>query len=252
MAALGTLVRNRLRIERIEAIADLAGFERLLVRAGPWHGAFDFPFGQPRALVEASGWPTRWPALARHLSAFPRADFEAAIYAFMRPRAPGAKLVHRATDGPARSSSPMQLQYVPVGKMFYEGALRLARAGVTVPRMRRGDPSRVAVEGYPALAARKVLGREGYKNDRPGGPRTAARRRLLDALRDGALRGTYGCTVEITHTDARALVADAGADGLDAVLAALQAAWSARSPRYGLPARFDRLEGWIADPETLP
>jgi hypothetical protein len=35
------------------------------------------------------------------------------------------------------------------------------------------------------------------------------------------------------------------------VLAALQAAWSASSPRCGLPARFDTLEGWIADPETV-
>jgi hypothetical protein len=145
----------------------------------------------------------------------------------------------------------MQLAYVPVGKMFFAGALRLAHARVTVPRMRRGDPARIAVEAYPGLAARKVLGRESYKNDRPGAPRIAARRRLVEALRDGALRATYGYAVTLEAATARALIAAPDADALDAVLAALQAAWSAAAPGYGLPARFDTLEGWIVDPETL-
>ncbi len=117
----------------------------------------------------------------------------------------------------------MQLAYVPVGKMFYEGALRLHRARVTLPRMQRGTAGRVGVEAYPGLVARKVLGRESYKNDPRGVSRVPARARLVE--RD--------------------------ADGLDAVLAALQAAWSASMPGHGLPRRFDALEGWIADPETL-
>lgn len=251
VAAFGTLVRGRLCIDAIERCTDFGAFERLLARDGPWHGGFDFPFGQPRAFVAAAGWPTRWPALVRHLSARPRAEFEQAVYAFMRARPAGRKLLHRAADGPAGSSSPMQLQYVPVGKMFFEGAPRLARAGVTLPRMRCGDPARVAVEAYPALVARKVLGRESYKNDRPAAPRTAARRRLVEALRDGALKPHYGMKVELHREDAITLEHAADADALDAVLAAVQAAWSATMPRFGLPARFDTLEGWIADPETL-
>jgi hypothetical protein len=238
-------------IERIEPLADFAAFERLLATRGPWHGGFDFPFGQPRAFVEACGWPTRWPAFARHVASMARSAFEASIYAFMRPRPAGAKLVHRATDRPAGSSSPMQLAYVPVGKMFYEGALRLHHARVTLPRMQRGAATRVAVEAYPGLAARKVLGRESYKNDPPGASRAPARGRLVDALRDGSLRDAYGFTVELPRADGLALVESRDADGLDAVLAALQAAWSASMPGYGLPRRFDALEGWIADPETL-
>jgi hypothetical protein len=239
-------------VERIDALTDFASFERLLRSAGPWHGGFDFPFGQPRAFVEACGWPTRWPAFARRVGAIARPAFEAAIYDFMRLRPAGQRLLHRATDRPAGSSSPMQLAYVPVGKMFYEGALRLAAAGVTVPRMRRGDGARLAVEAYPGLAARKAIGRASYKNDPPGASRAPVRARLVEALRDGALREAYGFAVELRPEAARAMVQERDADALDAVLAALQAAWSASMPGCGLPRRFDTLEGWIADPETLP
>lgn len=251
MAALGRIARRRLVIERIEPLADFAAFERLLGADGPWHGGFDFPFGQPRAFVEACGWPTRWPSFARRLASMARSEFEASVYAFMRPRPAGTKLLHRETDRPAGSSSPMQLAYVPVGKMFYEGALRLHRARVTLPRMQRGAPDRIGVEAYPGLAARKVLGRESYKNDPRGVSRAPARARLIEAVRDGALRDAYGFAVDLRRADARALSAARDADGLDAVLAALQAAWSASMPGHGLPRRFDALEGWIADPETL-
>jgi hypothetical protein len=251
IAAVARILRRRLVVERIERLVDFAAFERLLAAAGPWHGGFDFPFGQPRAFVAANGWPMRWPRLARHLVRLGRPAFEAAIYTFMRPRPAGQRLLHRATDRPAGSSSPMQLAYVPVGKMFYEGALRLAGARVTLPGMQRGDPARVAVEAYPGLVARTVLGRESYKNDPPGVSRRPARARLVAALRDGALRDRYGYAVELNAASAAALTERRDADALDAVLAALQAAWSASMPGHGLPARFDRLEGWIVDPETL-
>ena len=250
MAAIGRIDGARLRIERIERLDDFPAFERLL-SGGAWHGGFDFPFGQPRAFVEANGWPTRWPGFARHVAGMARATFEAAIYAFMRPRPPGAKLLHRAADTPAGSSSPMQLAYVPVGKMFYEGALRLHGARATLPRMQRGDPARIAVEAYPGLAARRVLGRASYKNDPPGVTRAAERLRLLDAMCDGALRDAYGHRVVLPRGAAAALAGERDADALDAVLAALQAAWSATQPGFGLPRRFDTLEGWIVDPATL-
>src|SRR5690606_983805 len=44
---------NGLRLERIERIVDLAGFEAFLARPGPWLGVFDLPFGLPRPFIEA-------------------------------------------------------------------------------------------------------------------------------------------------------------------------------------------------------
>ncbi|MFB1031663.1 MAG: hypothetical protein QMC09_18590, partial [Thauera sp.] len=50
-----------------------------------------------------------------------------------------------------------------------------------------------------------------------------------------------------TPAQREALVEDASGDLLDAVLALLQAAAAARqgAPRFGLPADFDPIEGWI-------
>ena len=43
----------------------------------------------------------------------------------------------------------------------------------------------------------------------------------------------------------RELVADGSGDTLDAVMCAMQAAWAAGRPGYGLPPRVPRGEGWI-------
>ena len=49
--------------------------------------------------------------------------------------------------------------------MLHAGAPRLLKAGVHLPGLHDGDPTRVALEGYPALLAREVLGRRSYKSD---------------------------------------------------------------------------------------
>ena len=48
------------------------------------------------------------------------------------------------------------------------------------------------------------------------------------------------------------LASDPGADHLDALLCAIQAAWSwmQRSNDFGAPADMDNLEEWIADPNV--
>ena len=53
--ARGHRVGAVLRLDRIDAITTMAGFEALLAEAGPWFGAFDFPFGLPRKFVDAQG-----------------------------------------------------------------------------------------------------------------------------------------------------------------------------------------------------
>ena len=52
----------------------------------------------------------------------------------------------------------------------------------------------------------------------------------------------------------RVCIDDADGDSLDAVLAAVQAAWSwvRRDEDYGVPQDCDRVEGWIVDPVTQP
>ena len=50
----GRLVGGALRLDGLDALPTLAEFEALARRPGPWLGAFDFPFGLPRAFVDAN------------------------------------------------------------------------------------------------------------------------------------------------------------------------------------------------------
>lgn len=235
-----------LRLHSIERLADFAGFEALLARPGPWVGGFDFPFGLPQALLRDLGWPRSWSGLIAHCERLSRRELRAAFDAYRASRPVGRKYAHRRTDLPAGSSSPMKLVNPPVALMFHEGAPRLRRAGVHVPGLAQGDRGRVALEAYPGLAARAVA-RAPYKNDarsKQTPERTAQRKAIVRAL----IAGAHPLGVRLVparRTLERELIEDASGDALDAVLCALQAAWAAAQPRYGLPARVPAAEGWI-------
>ena len=234
--AIGHCAQGRLTLQHIERLERFADFEALLARPGPWIGGFDFPFGLPAELVGDLGWPASWRALAGHCARLSRDELRATLDAYRAGRPPGRKYAHRATDGPAGSSSPMKLVNPPVALMFHEGAPRLAASGVHVPGLADGDRTRVALEAYPGLLARRIT-RASYKNDtraKQTPARAAARRQIVAALQ-----------AEIPRPLRRAMLEDASGDTLDAVLCAVQAADATAKPRYGLPARVHPVEGWI-------
>jgi hypothetical protein len=132
---------------------------------GPWLGAFDFPFGLPRAFVQAQALGDST-ADRHHRTAAPLPHAHGLARAGRRlgqhPRRPGQRLLHRVCRHRAAglsSTSPLQTRYVPVGFMYYEGLSRLVAAGVTLPRLHAGDPDRLALEGYPGLLAHELIGR---------------------------------------------------------------------------------------------
>jgi len=134
----------------------------------------------------------------------------------------------------------------PVAYMLHAGVPLLIQAGVHVPPLHAGDLARVALEAYPGLLARELIGARPYKSDEKA-KQTAdhliARKDLLEALEQGRTR--LQLRLRMTHAQRDALVADASGDRLDAVLCLLQAAWASQRPGYGLPAEVDPLEGWI-------
>jgi hypothetical protein len=233
----------------------LPAFDALLRRPGPWVGGFDFPFGLPRALVAALGWPKHWPQLVRHVASVDRAAIAASFAAFRAPRPAGRKYVHRACDAASGAHAAMKLVNPPVGLMFRAGAVRLLEAGVHVPGLHDGDRGRVAVEAYPGYLMRSVASAAGvprapsYKSDAPS-RQTRDRREARDWLLDGLLGGRHalGIAVRLTPTLRRAALDDGAGDTIDAIAAAVQAVWAAQRPDagYGLPAAIDPLEGWIA------
>jgi hypothetical protein len=237
---------DALYIERVAAHSSWTSYEEWLAQPGPWVGAFDFPFGLSRELVEHLGWPQTWAGLVEHCAALPRATLRETFKAFCDARPVGNKFAHRVTDGPAGSSPSMKWVNPPVAYMFHEGAQRLLRAGVTVYGLHPGDPQRIALEGYPGLVARAVT-RASYKSDeraKQTPQRRAARELIVRALESGA--HPLGITLHMDTALRQRLLDDGSADWLDAVLCAVAAAWAAQRPHYGLPRELDPVEGWTA------
>ena len=244
--ALGHVQRAMVRLERIESHATFDSFAAWLRTPGPWLAVFDLPFGLPRELVTALGWPGQWLPLMRHYAALDRREIRTTFKAFCDARPVGAKFAHRVTDHPAGSSPSMKWVNPPVAWMLHAGVPLLVDAGLHLPGLHDGDAERVALEGYPGLLARERLGRRSYKSDdrRQQTPeRLIARKDLIDALEQGRTR--LALRLKLSHAQRDALVADASGDRLDAVLCLLQAGWASGQPGYGLPACFDPLEGWI-------
>ena len=249
-----TLEGTRLSVLSCLLLFDFVAFETLLRQEGPWIGAFDFPFGQPLQLINNLGWPRSWEGYLRLLSTLTKEQFVATLSQYSAAQPVGSRLHMRATDLLARAISPMMLYRIPVGRMFFEGALRLYASGVSILPCRPTSSDRIALEGYPALVARRWLGRCSYKSDdrRKQTPaQLLARQELLTALQSNALTETYGVQLDLSTELGVDLIGDPMGDRLDAVLCAIQAAWaySQREKGYGIPPGHE-IEGWIVDPSV--
>lgn len=263
--ALGHAQAGRVQLAQLLRFDTLAGFANWLHLPHTWVGGFDLPFGLPRELVEALQWPTDWLPCMQHYAALSRAEIRDTFKAFCDARPVGGKFAHRATDTPAGSSPSMKWVNPPVAYMLHAGVPLLIDAGVSMPGLHMPDhtlggvghtthvsarASRVALEAYPGLLARELIGNTSYKSDdkaKQTAERLIARKQLLQALEVGQTR--LGLRLKLSHAQHDTLVDDASGDSLDAVLCMVQAAWAqtqyeAGDPRYGLPV-CDPLEGWI-------
>jgi hypothetical protein len=249
--ALGHAQEARVQLKQLMHFDTLEGFADWLAQPQTWVGGFDLPFGLPRELVEALQWPTDWLPCMRHYAALSRAEIRDTFKAFCDARPVGGKFAHRATDTPAGSSPSMKWVNPPVAYMLHAGVPLLIEAGVSMPGLHRpAGASRVALEAYPGLLARELIGNTSYKSDdkaKQTAERLIARKQLLQALEVGETR--LGLCLKLSHAQHDTLVDDASGDSLDAVLCMVQAAWAqaryeAGDARYGLPA-CDPLEGWI-------
>ncbi len=245
-------------LDGFERFETLPAFGDWLALPGAWVGGFDLPFGLPRELVAALGWPLDWAACMDHYASLPRSEIRERFAAFCAARPVGGRFAHRATDGPAGSSPSMKWVNPPVAYMLHAGVplLRAAGAHLAGVQPHDGTAAKVALEAYPGLLAREVLGRRSYKSDdkaKQTPDRLIARKDLVAALECGLAPGgplRSGLSLKLRPAQHDLLVADASGDTLDAVLCLLQAAWAqarhrAGAPRYGLPEGVDPLEGWI-------
>ena len=248
MLAQGRRKGEAVTLAGILSFDTLPGFGQWLAQPGDWVGGFDLPFGLPRELVESLNWPTDWAGCMDHYCGLSRAEIRERFAAFCAARPAGGKFAHRAFDRLAGSSPSMKWVNPPVAFMLHAAVPLLRQAGVDLPGLCAGDPRRVALEAYPGLLARELIGRRSYKSDdraKQTPERLIARKDLVCALETGQSR--LGLRLRLTHSQRDALAEDASGDRLDAVLCLMQAAWGELQgpPRWGLPAQVDSLEGWI-------
>lgn len=253
VVAVGELQEDgRVALTGLRRFASLDAWGDWLRDTPAWVGGFDFPFSLPRELVEHLGWPLQWEALMLHYAGLSRAQIRDTFAAFCAARPVGGKFAHRAADLPAGSSPSMKWVNPPVAYMLHAGVPRLLASDARIPGLHPGSrQDRIALEAYPGLLARELIGRRSYKSDdrRKQTPeRLAARTDLLAALEAGTSR--LGLRLWVTAPQRAELLADARGDDIDAVLCLLQAAWGLQragsaGAGHGLPEGFDTLEGWI-------
>lgn len=239
------------QLSRLQKCETHASLVEALCACTDWVGGFDLPFGLPRELVVRLGWPQDWLGCMQHYAALTRPQIRDQFAAFCNERPVGQKFAHRATDGPAGSSPSMKWVNPPVAYMLHAGVPALLRAGVSLPGLHAGDVKRVALEAYPGLLARELIGTRSYKSDdrsKQTPERLITRKDLLHTLEMGQTR--LGLRLKVSHAQRDALIDDASGDSLDAALCMVQAAWGqaqhvAGHPLYGLPPQMDPLEGWI-------
>ncbi|MBI4383523.1 MAG: DUF429 domain-containing protein [Nitrospinae bacterium] len=247
--------KGEFAVEEIGLWPSFKEFESFLKTPGPWFAGFDFPFGQPSQFVGDLSLPASWAAYVKAIAQWKRDAFERKIKRFKEKQPDGQKEPLRLTDALARAQSPLKLVNAPVGKMFYEGARRLLEAGISVIPCRPTDGDRIAVESYPALIARRFA--NGYKTDsksKDEGRKLNERAAILNGLGSREFKTVFGFAVELQGPVTSRALDDASGDSLDAVLCAVQAAWSFRQgkPHFGVPdARHPVIqsEGWIVDPQ---
>jgi len=248
VVAVGHCAQGEVAVGGLIRFTSLDALGQWLARPQPWLGGFDFPFGLPRELVQHLGWPTDWLACMRHYASLTRPQIRTTFAAFCAARPAGAKFAHRACDRPAGSSPSMKWVNPPVAYMLHAGVPLLLDAGVSIVAHRHaGDAGRIALEAYPGLLARELIGARSYKSDeraKETGARWLARVAIVEALELGATR--LALRLALDDAMRAILIEDASGDSLDAVLCLLQAAWCASRPRFGLPDAVDPLEGWIA------
>jgi hypothetical protein len=247
----GVLSGAVVKLVRLERYASFEAYSAWLKAEGEWIGAFDLPFSLPRELISHLGWSLQWLPLMQHYASLSREQVRELFKAFCDARPAGAKFAHRATDKPAGSSPSMKWVNPPVAYMLHAGVPFLLEAGIHIPVLHDISSLKAALEGYPGLLARELIGNRSYKSDdklKQTPERFIARKDILTSLEAGRTR--LGLRLKLTPNQAIELADDASGDLLDAALCLMQAGWAAQryaagDVRYGLPANVDALEGWI-------
>lgn len=237
-----------LHIQKFHRFIDFPSLMDFLTISSVWIAGVDFPLGQPRKLIENLEWGETWEDYVNLIGQMTKQEFVETLNQYRQGRADGDREHLRQTDKFAGAISPMKVYGVPVGKMFFEGAPRMLKAGFSILPCHPTNDPRIVIEIYPALIARLTIGKQRYKSDdkrKQNSEMQISRQEIINQVRSPISKTKFGFVVAINDQLVLECTSDPSGDTIDAVLAAIQAAWASRQPNYGIPEKCDRLEGWI-------
>ncbi len=248
-----------LHVESMRALSSPKSLQSLLEDCGPKIIGIDTPFGQHKAVYEAFGAAT-WPEL---IGMFDSMQLDEITQRMRKTKdtTGNRKSQHhrRKTDWESKAAAANNTNFPPVGAMCALVMPIVLRSGCDAPPVHRTSSDTVAIEAYPKLVAQALLGAQKYKRRAKSKVTEhecrASRRLLISELSKDNLN-MYGVRLDLSklsENHCEDLVSDPYADGLDSILAGIQAAWSysQRDNNWGIPVDASPLEGWIVDPSLL-
>lgn len=250
-----TLENGFLHLNDIKNLETFNQFNEFLANEAEWITGMDFPFGQPKELIDHWELPPSWKDYVEAIDKMGKDKFESKLNEYCQKQPKGHKHLKRYSDKLAKSISPMNIIKPPVGKMFFEGARRLLNSRVSILPCHKNGSKKIVVEAYPKLVATKFISTQKYKDDNKNkdtSQQIQARKKIINMLRSGYIISCYGFDVILKDDFAVKMMTDSTGDSLDAFLCAIQAGWAyeQRECGYGIPEGFE-LEGWIVDPDTI-
>ena len=244
----GTLGSDRRLVISVERRLDsFLALKDLLHAPGPWIAGIDFPFGLPEEFIQKMGWPDQWPDYVALVENLGKDVFVQQVTNFRDSQPSGSKHLLRVCDRLAGGQSPLNTTNPPVGKMFCMGAPILLNSGASILPSRPTDSDQTVVEAYPKVVAQNFTGSQSYKGKKDEG-RASARQAIYEGITDPALSERYGFSCILPEYNP---ADDTDGDRIDAMLAAIQAAWAHTEWLAAKAVDFSDIairEGWIADP----
>lgn len=174
--------------------------------------AIDAPFGYPQEFIDELNLGVDWITLARNLKILTLKELEFNAKIFKDRRPPGRKEVRRTTDIRNQASSAMHFGFPAVGAMAHALIPILHEFGFNIPTVRSTSHLMTAVEVYPAIFARSVIGKEPYKSGKHLEVSRENRKRLLENI-----------DIRVSGKIADEIIKQPTADLLDSLIAVYEA-----------------------------
>ncbi|MEK9628441.1 MAG: histidine kinase dimerization/phospho-acceptor domain-containing protein, partial [Nitrospinota bacterium] len=244
-----------LSIHKVETYDTLQEFETFLKQKGPWFAGVNFPLGQPKQFLEKMSLSNGWDKNIKEIQKWKKAGFEKKVKQYAKKLPKGTKIPLRITDIFAGGDSPLKSTGSHSLHRFFEGTECLLKSGVSIFPCFPRKTNRVVIETLPSLVAGRFMVQEANRKKKKSDSENI-HKEVIKGLETPEFEHDFDFKLFIDDTLKLKCIEDAKGRSLDAILSAVQTAWSYNmgKPNYGIPDLQHpsiKSEGWIIDPSLV-